>query len=78
MVPRINAPLEGSVFILLEIETSYETLKQELFALRFLQCMSKDEEELNKINEQIKNTKNKILKEMLEERKIENDKHKRK
>ena len=55
---------EGGIYLDTDVE-------KELFALRFLQYTIKDEIELMRITEQIKNTKRKIIKQMLEERKIE-------
>lgn len=62
------------MFFLFEYETTYNTLKQELFALRFLEKTTKDEEELKTIKQKIQEVKIKILKEGM----IKNDKHKRK
>lgn len=59
---------------MLEDETKYNTLKQELFALRFLEKTTKDEKELKIIKEKIQI----IKRQMLKERMIDNDKHKRK
>lgn len=57
-------------------EEPYNTLEEELFALRFLVYTTKDEKKLEKLKERIKEVKRKIAKRMLEEN--ENDKHKRK
>lgn len=58
----------------MEDETTYNTLKQELFALRFLEKTTKNEKELRTIKEKIQIVKRKIV----NERMIDNDKHKRK
>ena len=52
---------------------TYSTLKEELFALRFLEQITKNEAKQKIIKEKIKETKKKMLK----ERMIQNDKHKR-
>jgi len=57
-------------------EEPYNTLEEELFALRFLVYTTKDEKSLKKIKERIKEIKRQIVKRKLEEN--ENDKHKRK
>ena len=59
---------------MLEDETTYNTLEEELFALRFAECITKDEKKLKIIKEKIK----KVKRQMIKERINENDKHKRK
>ena len=58
------------------LEEPYNTLEEELLALRFLFYTTKDEKKLEKVKKRIKEVKNEMAKRKVEE--IENDKHKRK